>query len=61
MLNCSAAEIKADVEFLLDSAKDLSQVGICCINIDHGTPEENLITVCETVVKYRKDHNNYHG
>ena len=42
MLQCTAAEIRKDAEQLLAAVGDTSNVGLCCINMDHGTPDENV-------------------
>lgn len=43
MLNCPAAEIRPDAERLLAAAGPNS--GVCCINMDYGTPDENVRAV----------------
>lgn len=53
MLNCSAAEIAADTESLLQAVGSLDQVGVCCINMDYGTPDENIMAMVEVVERYR--------
>jgi hypothetical protein len=54
MLRNTREEIIADTEYLLNRVGSLDRVGICCINMDYGTPEENLFAVCQVVEKYRK-------
>ena len=54
MLQCSPAEIAADTESLLKSAGPLQQAGVCCINMDHGTPFENIYAMFSVIEKYRK-------
>ncbi len=51
---CSADEVEADLINLLENAGDLSKVGICCINMDHGTPDENVAKIFEVAERYRK-------
>jgi hypothetical protein len=53
MLQCTPAEVAADAERLLQAAGPLDQVGICCINMDYGTPDGNLFAVYEVVERYR--------
>ncbi len=53
IMTCSPGEVRADLTRLLDQAGDLSNVGICCINMDYGTPDENVAAIFETVDKYR--------
>jgi hypothetical protein len=47
MLQCSAAEIHRDAEQLLAAAGDTRNVGLCCINMDYGTPDENVRAMLE--------------
>ena len=53
IMTCTPEEVRDDLTMLLDQAGDLSNVGICCINMDHGTPDENVAAIFETVEKYR--------
>lgn len=48
MLQQSADEIRADVERLLRAAGP-GRVGVCCINMDHGTPDANVRAMLDTV------------
>ncbi|MBI5033270.1 MAG: hypothetical protein HZB51_22350 [Chloroflexi bacterium] len=54
VLQCTPREIADDTESLLRSVGRLENVGICCINMDHGTPDENIFAMYEVVEKYRK-------
>jgi hypothetical protein len=47
MLQCTAAEIRGDAEQLLAAAGDTRNVGLCCINMDYGTPDENVRAMLE--------------
>ncbi len=42
MLRESADQIRRDAEELLESAGSNAGVGLCCINMDYGTPDENI-------------------
>ncbi|MFA5835727.1 MAG: uroporphyrinogen decarboxylase family protein [Bellilinea sp.] len=53
MLICTPAEIAADTKTLLEAAGTLDQVGICCINMDFGTPDENLRAMYDVVQEFR--------
>ena len=53
MLQAAPEEIAADTENLLKAAGSLENVGICCINMDYGTPDENIFAMYEVVEKYR--------
>lgn len=50
---CSPREVREDLTRLLDQAGDLSQVGICCINMEADTPDENVRTIFEVAEEYR--------
>jgi len=54
MLHCTPQEIAEDTEKLLLAAGPLEQVGVCCINMDYGTPEENLFAMFEVVRRFRR-------
>lgn len=54
MLQCTPAEMTADVENLLLTAGPLDKTGVCCINMDYGTPDDNLFAVAEVVDRYRR-------
>ncbi len=50
---CTVDEVEADLVDLLENAGDLSNVGICCINMDDGTPDENVARIFEVAERYR--------
>lgn len=50
---CTPAEVETDMVSLLENAGDLSNVGICCINMDYGTPDENVAKIFEVADRYR--------
>ena len=54
MLQCTPAEMAADAEKLLQAAGPLDRAGLCCINMDHGTPDDNVFAVYEVVERYRR-------
>jgi hypothetical protein len=54
MLNCTPDEIAADTEALLSAAGPLELAGVCCINLDAGTPDANLFAMYAVVEKYRR-------
>lgn len=54
MLTCTPEEIAADTESLLRAAGPLELAGVCCINMDYGTPDENLFAMYQVVEKYRQ-------
>ena len=54
MLNCSPREIAEDTSDLLRAAQPLDHVGICCINMDAGTPDENIFAMYEVIERYRR-------
>jgi len=54
MLQCTPAEMASDVEKLLLAAGPLDKAGVCCINMDYGTPDDNLFAVYEVIERYRR-------
>jgi hypothetical protein len=52
MLQCAPQEIAKDTEKLLLAAGPLERVGVCCINMDAGTPDDNRMP-CSVVRRYR--------
>jgi hypothetical protein len=54
MLQAKPGEIAQDTERLLLAAGPLEQVGVCCINMDHGTPDDNIWAMFEVVQRYRR-------
>jgi hypothetical protein len=51
---CSPGEVERDLVGLLEQAGDLSKVGICCINMDDGTPDENVARIFEVAERFRR-------
>jgi hypothetical protein len=54
MLQCTPQEIAQDTETLLQAAGPLEQAGVCCINMDYGTPDENIFAMAEVVERFRR-------
>ncbi len=54
MLACTPDEIAADTDQLLKAAASLENVGVCCINMDDGTPDENIFAMAQVVERYRR-------
>ncbi len=54
MLTCTPAEVAEDAERLLRAAGPLDKVGVCCINMDCGTPDDNIFAVYEVVERHRR-------
>ncbi len=54
MLNATADEIAADTERLLAAVGPLENAGVCCINMDYGTPDDNIFAMYEVVEKFRR-------
>jgi uroporphyrinogen-III decarboxylase len=48
LMTCTPDEVRSDMLRTLDQAGDPAKVGFCCINMDHGTPEENVAAIFET-------------
>jgi hypothetical protein len=54
MLTCAPHEIAQDTNDLLRAEGPLERIGVCCINMDAGTPDENIFAMFEVVERYRK-------
>jgi uroporphyrinogen-III decarboxylase len=54
MLQASPEEIAVATENLLKAAGPLENVGVCCINMDYETPDENIFAMYQVIEKYRK-------
>ncbi|MBE0670061.1 MAG: hypothetical protein IH588_05705, partial [Anaerolineales bacterium] len=54
MLQCTPRQIAEDTEKLLQAAGPLEKAGVCCINMDHGTPADNIFAMAEVVERYRR-------
>jgi hypothetical protein len=54
MQTCNLHEIAADMEKLLRSAGSLELAGICCINMEYGTPDNNLFAMYQVIEKFRQ-------
>lgn len=54
MLQATAEEITADAEGLLKAAGPLENAGVCCINMDYGTPDDNIWALYEVVERIRR-------
>ncbi|MFV2069045.1 MAG: uroporphyrinogen decarboxylase family protein, partial [Pirellulales bacterium] len=56
MLKSTAEEAAAEVEKLLEAhGAPWDKVAVCCINLDHGTPDEAIRAMFHTVARYRGD------
>jgi len=54
MLTATPDEAAADVEMVLQAhGEPWPRVGVCCINMDYGTPDEAVRAMFETVARYR--------
>ncbi|MCB9153928.1 MAG: hypothetical protein H6649_07725 [Caldilineae bacterium] len=54
MLRGSPQEIAADTEYLLQGADSPERTGLCCINMDDGTPDDNIFAMAEVVERFRR-------
>jgi uroporphyrinogen-III decarboxylase len=55
MLTCTPQEIANDAESLLRAAGQLELAGVCCINMDYGTPDDNISAMYAVVERFRRD------
>lgn len=54
MLHATPQEIAADTEKLLLVADPLELAGVCCINMDYGTPGDNIFAMYEVIERFRR-------
>ncbi|MCB0202590.1 MAG: hypothetical protein KDI03_21165 [Anaerolineae bacterium] len=54
MLRGSPQEIAADTKYLLQAADSPERTGLCCINMDDGTPDDNIFAMAEVVERFRR-------
>ena len=52
MLQLGEDEIRSDVRGLLTAAGRTRNVGVCCINMDHGTPDRNILALFDEVKQF---------
>ena len=45
ILVCSADEMRGDAERLLAESGRKTRVGLCCINMDYGAPDANVLAM----------------
>ena len=57
MLQADPQEIAADTRGLLEAVGLLENAGVCCINMDYGTPDENIFAMYEVVEQFRRQGN----
>jgi hypothetical protein len=55
MLQQRPDDIRQDTEQLLLAGEALDRVGVCCINMDDGTPDENVRAMCQVVEGFREN------
>ncbi len=56
LLQCGQTEVYQDTLSLLKSAKRIENVGVCCINMDDGTPDENIRSIIQAVTDYEQQY-----
>jgi uroporphyrinogen-III decarboxylase len=54
MLQCTPQDIAEDTERLLLAAGPLERAGVCCINMDYGTPDDNILAMFKVVQRYQR-------
>ena len=54
LMECTPQEVMDDVENLLGQVGPLERASVCCVNIDYGTPDDNIRAIFQTGEKYRR-------
>jgi hypothetical protein len=52
-MSCTPENVRADMLHTIGQAGDPMRVGFCCINMDHGVPEENVAAIFQTAEELR--------
>ncbi|MCD6323105.1 MAG: hypothetical protein J7L77_08785 [Clostridiales bacterium] len=55
LLTYSKEEVRKDIINMVNASGDIEKSGICCINIDSGTKDENILEIYKTVQELRKN------
>jgi hypothetical protein len=53
LMSCTPENVRADMLHTIGQAGDPMRVGFCCINMDHGVPEENVAAIFQTAEELR--------
>ncbi|MBN2852662.1 MAG: hypothetical protein JXQ23_08005 [Clostridia bacterium] len=53
MLHCSSEQVRDDIIYLLEQNGGVKNAGLCCINMDFNTPDENIRMIYETADNLR--------
>lgn len=53
MLHDTAAQVRDDILRLVEQNGGIENAGLCCINMDYGTPDENIRTIYDTAAELR--------
>ena len=56
LLTCAVQEVYEDVWRLLDAAGGAHRAAIVCVNLDYGTPDENVRAIFHAVEAYKREH-----
>jgi len=51
MLQVSEDTVRRDVEELLKNIGSGGRIGLCCINMDYGTPDANIHVVLQAAAR----------
>jgi len=51
VLQCAPDQVRRDAEELLAAAGRRENVALCCINMDYGTPDENVLAIFEAAAR----------
>jgi hypothetical protein len=53
LLSCDEKDVEEDVVRIVGENGGIKNAGICCINIDYGTPDKNVRRIFDTAVSLR--------
>jgi hypothetical protein len=55
LMNYTRARVRQTILDLAGKAGAREKIGICCINIDYGTPDENVMEIFDTATVLRSE------
>lgn len=53
LLGCSASDVESDILDAVKANDGIDNMGLCCINMDYGTPDDNVRKIYEVAERLR--------
>ena len=55
LMTCTKEQVGEDIRSMVEANGGTDKAGICCINVDYGTSDENIIEIYNTAAQLRKE------